>query len=252
MIAPRFAALLLALTAGFGVPAHAFDISEMSAEERTAFRAEIRGYLLENPEVLMEAIAVLDAREARAQAEAEARVIAANADALFEDGYSFVDGNPDGDVTMVEFIDYRCGYCRRAHPEVIELLESDGNIRLIVKEFPILGEQSTLASRFAISVKLVEGDRAYKSVHEALITMRADVTEEVLARIARQLGLDVDAIMVGMADPRVDEILARNRSLAQALQITGTPTFVVADQMLRGYLPLDGMRQIVEEVRREG
>ena len=97
----------------------------------------------------MEAVQILEDRQAAQEAEAGAGMIATNAEALFDDGYSYIGGNPEGDVTLVEFLDYRCGYCKRAHPEVAELLAGDGNIRLIVKEFPILGEESTLSSRFA-------------------------------------------------------------------------------------------------------
>ena len=114
--------------------AAAVDLSEMTEEERTAFRAEVRAYLLDNPEVLMEAIAVLENREAEAQAQADVSLVSQYEDQLLNDANSWVGGNPDGDVVMVEFLDYRCGYCRRAHGEVAELLETDGNIKIIVKD----------------------------------------------------------------------------------------------------------------------
>ena len=231
--------------------ASAFDIEAMSEEERTAFRAEIREYLLENPEVLMEAIAVLEDREAQQQARADVDLISSNAEALFSDPASWVGGNPNGDVTLVEFLDYRCGYCRRAHPDVAELIESDGNIRLIVKEFPILGEQSIAASRFALGVKLSQGDDAYKSIQDGLMSLRADVTDASLRRLAEDLGLDADAAFERSEDDEVTEILRANRALGQRMNITGTPTFVLDDRMLRGYLPLDGMRNVVAEMRAE-
>lgn len=241
--------LLTAALCATALPAFAFDVSEMTDAERSAFRAEIRSYLLENPEVLLEAIEILETREAEAQAAAETDMLAANQEALFADGHSFVGGNPDGDVTIVEFIDYRCGYCRRAHPEIEELVASDGNIRLIVKEFPILGEGSVLSSRFAISTLLTEGPEAYKNVHDALINLRADPTEDVLAELGETLVLDTDAILNGMEAEEVTEIIRKNRTLAQGLQISGTPTFVVGETLLRGYVPLDGMRDIVADVR---
>lgn len=241
-----------AATALIALPAGAFDVTEMTEAERAAFRAEVRAYLLENPEVLMEAIGVLEEREQMAQIAADAAQIEAYAEAIFEDGHSWIGGNPEGDVTLVEFIDYRCSFCRRAHPEVEALLASDGNIRLIVKEFPILGEESMLASRFAISVKLNEGDEAYKKTHDALIEKRGAVTLESLAALSESFGLDTDAVMTGMLAPEIDEIITANRALAQQLGITGTPTFILPGQMLRGYVPLDGMREIVAEVRGEG
>ncbi len=153
------AALGLAMT--LAAPAGATDLDNLTAADRAAFRAEVRAYLLENPEVLMEAIGVLEQRQASAEGERDQMMIAANADALFSSAFDVVLGNPEGDVTIVEFMDYRCGYCRRAHPEVADLIELDGNIRVIVKEFPILGEQSVLAARFAIATRIALGDDAY-------------------------------------------------------------------------------------------
>ena len=125
-------------------PAAAFDISEMSDAERETFREEIRNYLLDNPEVIMEAVRVLEARQQQAQAAADKDFIAANASVIFNDDVSWVGGNPEGDVTVVEFMDYRCGYCRRAVPEVEARLETDGNIRLVLKEYPVLLDHKEL------------------------------------------------------------------------------------------------------------
>ncbi|WP_095589353.1 DsbA family protein [Actibacterium ureilyticum] len=231
------------------LPAAAFDPGAMTDAERQAFRDEVRAYLLENPEVLQEAIAVLQQREADAEAVEDLSLVKANTDDLFSDGHSWVGGNPDGDVTIVEFIDYRCGYCRKAHDEVAELVASDGNIRLIVKEFPILGEDSTISSRFAIATKQLAGDAAYKTVHDELITLRGRPNPNNLEKLANKHGLDGAAIIAQMADPAVDAVIAENHALGQRMRISGTPTFVVQDQMLRGYLPLAGMREVVEEVR---
>lgn len=243
--------LLTALTlmGALTLPAGAFELDAMSDAERQIFREEIRQYLLENPEVLMEAIAVLEEREAAAQASADAGLLAANASAIYDDPHSWIGGNPDGDITLVEFIDYRCGFCRRAHPEVTELLTTDGNIRLIVKEFPILGEQSLLASRFAIAVRILAGDDAYKAAHDALIALRANVTEASLETLATSLGHDSAAVFAAMESPEVTQEIQSNRALAQTLGISGTPTFILGDQLLRGYLPLNEMRALVEEVR---
>lgn len=231
------------------LPAAAFDMGAMTDAERQAFRDEIRAYLLENPEVLQEAIAVLQQREADAEAVEDLALVQANTEDLFSDGYSWVGGNPDGDVTIVEFIDYRCGYCRKAHEEVAELVESDGNIRLIVKEFPILGEDSTISSRFAIATMQLAGSDAYKKVHDELITLRGKPNPTNLETLANRHGLDGAAIIAQMSDPAVEAVIAENHALGQRMRVSGTPTFVVQDQMLRGYLPLDGMREVVEEVR---
>ena len=246
----KLAPLALAAVAAFAAPAAAFDLSALTEAERDAFRAEVRAYLLDNPEVLMEAIGVLEQRQAQQAAADDTALIAANAADLYEDGNSWVGGNPEGSLTIVEFADYRCGYCRKAHPEVMQLLELDGDIRYIVKEFPILGDQSTLASRFAVSVLRVAGPEAYAQVHDRLYTgFRGDVTPESLDRLAIDLGLDAAAVLAGMTTPEVDAIIAQNQALAQRLRISGTPTFVIGDQMIRGYVPLDTLSAIVAEER---
>ena len=238
-----------ALALAMALPASALDLSEMSDEQRAIFREEVRAYLMDNPQVIMDAVAVLEERQQAAQAQADLSLVTDNAEEIFNDGYSFVGGNPDGDITLVEFLDYRCGFCKRAHGEVAKLLESDGNIRLIVKEFPILGEQSLLASRFAVATKQVAGPEAYKGLNDALMTMNGEVNMRSLRRMASTFGLDADAIEARMDSEEVTNEIRRTRELAQRLQITGTPTFVLQDELLRGFLPFDEMMALVEEKR---
>ncbi len=240
---------LSVLLTAVAFPAFAFDPAAMTDAERSAFQSEVRAYLMANPQVILDAVAVLDEQKAAAQAASDTGLVQANAAALFDDPGSWVGGNPDGDVTLVEFMDYRCGYCRKAHAEVAELVATDGNIRFIVKEYPILGDDSILASRFALAVRQIAGDDAYKTAHDALITMRAEVTPETLAQLATDMGLDAKAVMTGMDAPEVMAALAANRDLGQTMNINGTPTFVIDGQLVRGYVPLDQMRQIVDAER---
>src|SRR5690606_34985023 len=125
---------------------------------------------------------------------------------LVDDGHSWVGGNPDGDITVVEFMDYRCGYCRRAFQEVEMLVAGDGNIRFVLKEFPILGQQSTLSSQFAVAVHQLHGDDIYKDVHDALIQLSTDATPDTLARLAQGFGLDPAPILERMNAPEVTEV----------------------------------------------
>ncbi len=244
----RFAFLaLLAL----GTPASALELDKMTDAEREQFRQEVRAYLLDNPEVLQEAIAVLQTREREAQTANDAALAQANTDALFNDGYSFVGGNPDGDITLVEFMDYRCGFCKRAFPEVAELVSNDPNIRYVIKEFPILGEQSVLASRYAIATQQVAGDDVYEEVHNALMAFRGDITPASLQRLGDTFGLDNAAITAAMESAEVEAVITKNRELAQKLQISGTPTFIFQDQMVRGYIPLAEMETLIAELREE-
>ena len=245
----RLIAPTLASGLALAAPAQAMDLTELSDAERAQFRAEVRAYLMENPEVILQAVEQMQNRQAQAQMQADFDLVSANADEIFDDGYSWVGGNPEGDITLVEFLDYRCGYCKRAHGEVAKLLETDGNIKLIVKEFPILGEQSLLASRFAVATKQVAGDDAYKQLNDALMAFNGAVTLPALRRLGESFDLDVAAIEAEMDSDAVTQEIAQTRALAQKLQITGTPTFVMQDEMLRGYLPYDQMMALVEEKR---
>lgn len=248
---PHFLAPLALSAAMIATPLAADGLTDMTEAERAAFRTEVRAYLLDNPEVLMEAIAVLESRQAETEAMRDQSMVLSNADALFNSEFDWNGGNPEGDLVLVEFMDYRCGYCRRAFPEVEELLENDGNIRFVVKEYPILGEQSVLASRFAISTRVNLGDDAYEAVHNALMVFRGDITEASLARLAETLNLDGETILAGIDSPDVDEVLAANMALGQQMQISGTPSFVMGDQLLRGYLPYAQMAALAEEIRAE-
>ncbi|WP_299982802.1 DsbA family protein [uncultured Ruegeria sp.] len=250
MILRHAAPALLGLSLITG-PAQALDLNAMSDAEKAEFGAQVREYLLENPEVIIEAINILEERNASAEAQADKELVAANADDLFNDGYSWVGGNPDGDITLVEFMDYRCGYCRRAVPEVASLLAEDGNIRLVIKELPILGDASIVSSRFAIATKQVAGDDAYKQVHDALLEFTGEPSEVTLRRISDGLGLDSEAIIAAMDSDEVSEEITKTRELAQKLRISGTPSFVLGTEMLRGFLPADQMQQIANGVRAE-
>ncbi|PJF10945.1 DsbA family protein [Pseudorhodobacter sp. MZDSW-24AT] len=226
-------------------------LAEMTESEREAFRAEVRAFLLEEPEVLVEAMEVLQMQQEQDAVQRDLAMLRDNAEVIYRDPNSWAGGNLEADLTIVEFVDYRCGYCRRAHDEVAELVESDGNIRLVLKEFPILGEQSTMASQFAIAVRQLHGDDAYKSAHDALITLRGDVTPETLARLATDLGHDPAALAQQMQKPEVQAVIDANHALGAMMEINGTPTFVIDETMVRGYVPLQGMQQIVAG-QREG
>jgi len=245
----RFFLTIPVMVAGLAMPAQAFDPESMTPAEREAFHAEIRSYLLENPDVIVEAIEVLEQRRAEALSAEDVTRVQSNSDAIFHDDHSWVGGNPEGDITLVEFLDYRCGFCRRAAPEVHDLVELDGNIRFVIKEYPILGEQSVMSSRFAIATKQLAGDEAYKAAHDALVEFDGEVNEATLRRIGESLGLEYDAIIAHMDSPDVNRVIAENHTLAQRLDISGTPTFVMGDKLLRGYLPLQDMQQLAEEIR---
>ncbi len=209
------------------------------------FGEQVRSYLLQNPEVIFEAVAAFESRNAEMQADMDRAVLAANEDALFHDTNSWVGGNPDGDVSLVAFIDYRCGFCKRAHDELEALLETDDNLRLIVKEFPILGPESEMSSRFAIAALALGGDDVYASVHDQLMRHDGDITPDFLEDLASDVGLEAETVFAEMSSQHVSDVIAANYALAQRLQISGTPTFVLEDEMIRGYVDADVLREMI-------
>lgn len=226
--------------------------AEMTADERAEFRDEVRAYLIENPEVLNEMVAILDARERDAAVERDDRLIAERSVDIFDDGFSYVRGNPEGDVTVVAFLDYQCGYCKRAHPEVMDLLAADSGLKLVVKEFPILGPNSEYAARAAVSTLILAGPDAYAALNDRLLRLKGQLSEEIVRDAIAEAGADPDAVIAGMDAPEVTRRIEATRALATDLSIQGTPSFVFGDQMVRGYAPLAAMRDIVAEVRAGG
>ncbi|MFM7335635.1 MAG: DsbA family protein [Tabrizicola sp.] len=227
-------------------------VPAMSEAERKAFRDEVRAYLLENPEVLIEAMDVLQAREEAAALLRDVQMVSTHNDVIFNNPNDWVGGNPKGDITLVEFMDYRCGYCRQAYAEIDQLVKADGNIRFVVKEFPILGEASVLSAQFAIAVLQLHGDEAYEKVHDALMRLRGEPTTETLARLAKDMGLEAKPILDRMNTPPVMKVIHDNHTLATQMEITGTPAFVLKDMVMRGYAPLDVMKDFVADARKDG
>lgn len=249
------AALVLATPLAAQTGAQTGSMSEpMSDAARATLRAEIRAYLLDHPEVIFEAVAEYERRTMAQQSDMDATLIEINADDIYRDNHSWVGGNPDGDITLVEFMDYRCSFCRRAFPEMMDFTNADGNVRLVIKELPILGPQSEVMSRFAVAVLQLGGDAPYFAAHERLINWDSDVSDSAMGALAVELGLDAETVLARMRSAEVSEVLAENRALAQRLQISGTPSFVIggpADraEMLRGFLPASELHNIADELR---
>lgn len=240
--------LLAAFLILFAAPALAQD---MSPEEKAAINAQIRAYILENPEIIVEAMQVLEQREQAAQANADKELLASMRGALEDDGFSLVAGNPDGDVTVIEFLDYRCGYCKQAHDGVKALLASDPNIKFIVKEFPILGPESTFASRAAMA-SLEQGADAYLSFNDAMMRHRGDLDQHTVMRLAGEAGVDQAKLAEDIQNPQIAANIRETYGLARRLDISGTPAFIIGDTIVRGFLPYDSLKEIVEDERRQG
>ncbi len=227
----------------FGAYQYVLAKPQVSEDE---FGERVRAYLLSNPQVLREVIAELSKQEEVAASTERQGLIASLATDLKEDGYSYVAGNPDGDVTIVEFFDYRCGYCKQSFPELMKTVEEDGNIRLVLKEFPILGPDSFLASQAAIAS--LEQDK-YLEFHTALMGSRGGVTIERIRSIAADVGLDVEKLEADMKKDAVREVVEKNYVLAKQLGISGTPAFIIGDEFIPGVVSGEQMKEIISAAR---
>ncbi len=234
---------ILAAPAGAqeSTPAKAF-----TPAEEEAIRQLVRDYLLSNPEVLIEAARVYRERQQELQQQQARDVLTSKRDEIERDPDSPVLGNPDGDVVVVEFFDYRCPYCLRVSEPLRETVEDDGNVRLVMKEFPILGPDSMVAARMALAS--VKQDK-YEELHFALMSAGGKLNEESAFKIAEKVGLDVAQLRRDMEDPAIDNMLRRNFALAEALQINGTPGFVIGNEIVRGAIDMKTLRQIVAKTR---
>lgn len=203
--------------------------------------------ILENPDVIMQAVAILEKRDEEARAQAARQVLAESSDLLTRDPNAPVLGNPEGDVTVVEFFDYNCPYCRRVAPDVKTLLEQDGNIRLVYREWPILGQASEFAARAALAARK---QGKYEEFHWAMMELRGRANETSVMKIAARLGMDLDRLRADMAAPEVDEHIATSTRLARQLGFGGTPSFVIGSALVPGAISLDDMKSLVKKARR--
>jgi protein-disulfide isomerase len=217
------------------------------AAELDLFEQRVREYLLKNPEVIMEALQILRERELAAEAENITRTIAERSEEILNDPAAPVGGNPSGDVTLVEFFDYNCQYCRRVTPTVVELEGDDPGLRLVYKEFPILGPGSQFAARAALASRR---QGKYVPFHNALMQATGQVTEESVMDVARTVGLDPEQLMADMQDPALQEAIARNLRLAEALGITGTPSFIIGEEVVPGAVDLETLQGLIAHARR--
>lgn len=198
--------------------------------------------ILENPQIIMQAVAILEQRE-RERAASGANTVRLQ---LEQDTNSPNLGNPDGDVTVIEFFDYNCPYCRKAGQTVQELLASDANVRVIYREWPILGEDSVFASRAALAAR---AQGKYEEFHWALMNGEGRASEASILKLARHLGLDVEKLQADMTSPAVEAHIAQSNALARTLGFTGTPAFIVGDRTAPGMLSTDEITAMVAEAR---
>jgi protein-disulfide isomerase len=230
-------------------PATAANHDVLTPEEKRAVEKVTRDYILANPEIVLEALKILEARQRVSKANQAQQQLAARRDDILNDPGSPVGWNLDGDVTIVEFFDYQCPYCRAVAPRLAQLKKEDRGIRYVYKEWPILGPVSKVAARAALAA-WKQG--RYKEFHEALMTYPGQLTENGVFKTAERLGLDVDRLRQDMESSEIAQALARTQELASALGITGTPAFVIGNELVPGAVSLDQLKSSVRRARKGG
>ena len=214
--------------------------------ELDEFEQRVRDFLLEHPEVIMEAVQLLQERQRAAEAEGLKRTIAARRDEIFNDPSAPVGGNPSGDITVVEFFDYNCPYCRRVAPTLTEVEEADTNLRIVYKEFPILGPGSRFAARAALAA---QKQGTYVPFHIALMGAQEQLSEANVMAVATAVGLDTERLRQDMDDPAIEDAIGRNLELAEVLGITGTPSFVIGEQIVPGAIDRRTLERLIAGAR---
>ncbi|EPX79440.1 DsbA family protein [Litoreibacter arenae] len=223
----------------------------LSAEDmsRDQMQELVLETIRENPEIIMEALQTLQEREEAAKADQAQAVLSANRAALEQDPNAPVLGNPDGDVTVVEFFDYNCGYCRRVFDDVHALIESDPNVRVVMREWPILGEESVYAARASLASR---AQGKYVEFHNALMENEGRANEASIMRIADELGMDAEQLKRDMDAPEVAAHIQTSMQLTRALNLNGTPAFVFGEQLVPGAIDLEQMQELVAQARDAG
>jgi protein-disulfide isomerase len=245
------AAAAATAVAAFATPAPAPVATDFSGEQRKEIEKIVKNYLITNPEIFLEAQTALEAKMEKEQAEKLKVAIAENAKEIYRDPQADLAGNANGDITVVEFFDYNCGYCKRGLHDVIKLVESDPNVRVVFKELPILSKGSEEASRVAIA----SGKQGkYWDVHKAMLEAKGVMNEANALAIATKLGLDIDKLKKDMASPEVEAEIKKSEALAKKMGVNGTPHFLVGDRAIPGAPEdlYDQLEKHVTELRKSG
>ena len=237
------------LAALLAVPAFAPQAAAapFDANQKEALNEMMRSYILENPDVLIESVTTYQIeQQAKAQAEQDAAVKDMAGDIKSNDDLP-VAGNPDGDVTIVEFFDYNCGYCKKAWEEVSTVLDEDKNVKVLFIDMPILGPSSYEAAKWALAA---QEQGKYFAFHRALMEYQGGKDEEALTRIAKEVGLDVAKLREDAESDKVAAQIAENMELSEKLSINGTPAFLIGEEMNRGYIDYDTMKEQIAAARK--
>ena len=237
----------------FSLSLYSSEINSLNfkTDENIELNSFIKNFILENPEIIIEAIEIYQKKQENLAVEKEKIIIKDNYSIIFEDVNSYVGGNKDGDVSLVEFIDYNCGYCKKNHDIIMQILETDGNIKFIIKELPILGKSSLIASKIATSIYLSDGSKTYEKFLNLLMDHNSQLNLEVIKSFAKKAGSNIQDFNKPLISEKINSVLLNNLKLAESLSINGTPTFIIGDKILRGFISFEQFQEIIEKIRKK-
>ncbi|MDE2228932.1 MAG: thioredoxin domain-containing protein [Alphaproteobacteria bacterium] len=244
----EFATAMLAVLAVALVAAPPASAQSFSPQQKQQLDRIIHDYLLQHPETVMDSLKAAQAKAAAAKAAEQQKAIVARRAELLHDPDSAVGGNPKGDVTLVEFFDYRCPYCKALEPSLEAMIKEDGKLRVVYKEFPILGPVSVYASRVAIAARK---QGKYAAFHDRMMALRGTIDDAAVMKVAQEAGLDMARLKDDMASAKTNAIIQRNYALADALGVDATPAMVIGDKLTMGAVDIDGLRQLIVAARKD-
>jgi protein-disulfide isomerase len=236
--------LLLAIALAILLPSPPPGAAEFTPAQRQAIEAIVRDYMTNNPDVMIRALEAAKTKLDRDADAKTAQLIADHRHQIYDDPSSPLGGNPQGKVSLVEFFDYRCPYCKQTQPALEKLLAGNSRVRVVYKELPILGPASITAARAALAA---ERQGKYEAFHRAMMAARGDISDATVFQVARSVGLDLNRLERDMKAPEIAKAIDSNLKLADALEINGTPAFVIGDRMIPGAVDLDRLQRLVAD-----
>jgi protein-disulfide isomerase len=248
-ISPRLTVAALAAVLTMSLPL-VVKADEFSTPQRGEIERIVREYLVSHPEVLQEAMAELDKRQSAAEDAKHKAAIKQYSKALFSSPRQVVLGNPDGNVTFVEFFDYNCGYCKHAMSDMLTLLKDDPKLKIVLKEFPVLGPGSVEAAKVAVAVRMQDKTgKKYLEFHKELLGGRGAADKARAMAVAKNVGMDMGRLEKDIDSPEVKATMEENFKIAEALGLNGTPSYVIGDNVIVGAVGLAGLQEKINTSR---
>jgi protein-disulfide isomerase len=251
-IGSTIVAVAFAACAAFSLASQPVSAAEFSPSQKTEIESILKNYLLQNPEVLRDAIGELEKREKAAENAARDKIVSDAQSPLYTSPHQAIIGNPNGKVTLVEFFDYNCGYCKRALGDLARLLKEDPDLRVVLRDFPILSEGSIEAAQIEAAARLQFKGEKFWDFHQKLLGSRGAVGKAQALAVAKEAGADMDKLAKDAAEPSVKAGIEESDKLGRQLALTGTPSYVIGDEVVVGAVGYDQLKAKLDNVRKCG